>query len=87
MPKLGSGGTNFGTHIEGDLGHENHTKDFPGGPLVKNPPATVGDTASVLSPGRFPHTAERLSLQCTTTQAQAPRTRALQARVALAPYN
>ena len=86
MPKLGRGGTNFGTHIEGDLGHENHTKDFPGGPLVKNPPADVGDTTSVPSPGRFPHTAEHLSLRC-TTQAQDPRTRALQARVALAPHS
>ena len=26
--------------------------DFPGGPLVKNPPANSGDTGSILGPGR-----------------------------------
>ena len=30
--------------------------DFPGGPLVKNPPAHAGDIGSVLAPGtRIPH--------------------------------
>ena len=27
--------------------------DFPGGPVVKNPPANAGDTGSRLGPGRF----------------------------------
>ena len=27
--------------------------DFPGGPVVKNPPANAGDTGSVAGPGRF----------------------------------
>ena len=27
--------------------------DFPGGPVVKNPPANAGDTGLVPSPGRF----------------------------------
>ena len=28
---------------------------FPGGPVVKNLPADVGDTGSIPSSGRFPH--------------------------------
>ena len=27
--------------------------DFPGGPVVKNPPVNVGDTGSIPGPGRF----------------------------------
>ena len=27
--------------------------DFPGGPVVNNPPASGGDTGSVPGPGRF----------------------------------
>ena len=30
-----------------------HTWDFPGGPMVKNPPANAGDTGSVPDQGRF----------------------------------
>ena len=26
--------------------------DFPGGPVVKNPPADAGDTGSIADPGR-----------------------------------
>ena len=26
--------------------------DFPGGPVVKNPPANAGDTGSITGPGR-----------------------------------
>ena len=29
------------------------TKDFPGGTVVKNPPANAGDTGSSPGPGRF----------------------------------
>ena len=30
--------------------------DFPGGPEVKNPPASVGDRGSILGPGtKIPH--------------------------------
>ena len=39
---------------------------FPGGTVVKNPPASAGDTGSSPSLGRFPHAAEQLS-PCTTT--------------------
>ena len=28
-------------------------QDFPGGPVAKNLPAIVGDTGSILGPGRF----------------------------------
>ena len=27
--------------------------DFPGGPVVKNPPANAGDTGLIPGPGRF----------------------------------
>ena len=35
--------------------------DFPGGSVVKNPPANAGDTDSIPDPGRYPHTSEQLS--------------------------
>ena len=35
--------------------------DFPGGPVVKNLPANVGDTGSIPGPGRFPNVEEKLS--------------------------
>ena len=30
-----------------------HTRDFPGGPVDKNPPASVGDMGLIPGPGRF----------------------------------
>ena len=30
-----------------------NNKDFPGGPVVKNPSADAGDTGSILGLGRF----------------------------------
>ena len=50
--------------------------DFPGGAVVKNPPANAGDTGS--SPGLIPHAAEQLSLCTTTTEACKPRAHAPQ---------
>ena len=41
---------------------------FPGGRVVKNPPANAGDTGSSPGPGRFPHAAEQLSPCATTTE-------------------
>ena len=29
-----------------------HMRDFPGGAVVKNPPANAGDTGSIPGPGR-----------------------------------
>ena len=44
--------------------------DFPGGPVVKNPPSCAGDAGSI--PGRgtkIPHAAGQLSLCTATTEA------------------
>ena len=49
--------------MTGDLG------DFPGGPVVKNPPFNAVDADSI--PGRgtkIPHAAGQLSLRATTTE-------------------
>ena len=43
--------------------------DFPGGPVVKNPPSNVGDAGSI--PGRgtkIPHASGQLSPHATTTE-------------------
>ena len=32
---------------------EARVRDFPGGAVVKNPPASAGDTGSIPGPGRF----------------------------------
>ena len=45
------------------------TWDFPGGPVVKNPPSNAGDTGSI--PGRgtkIPHAAGQLSPHATTRE-------------------
>ena len=40
-----------------------HSGDFPGGPVVKNPPSNEGDVGSIPGWGtKIPHTAEQLSL-------------------------
>ena len=53
--------------------------DFPGGAVVKNPPANAGDVGSIPGPGtEIPHAVEQLSLHTTTTEAWAPRGHALQ---------
>ena len=42
-------------------------RDFPGGPVVKNPPTKAGDIGSTPGSGtQISHTAEQLSLQTTT---------------------
>ena len=41
---------------------------FPGGAVVKNPPANAGDMGSSPGPGKIPHAAEQLSLCATTTE-------------------
>ena len=44
------------------------SQDFPGGPVVKNPPCNTGDMG--LTPGqgtKIPHAKEQLSL-CTSTE-------------------
>ena len=45
-----------------------HPRDFPGGPVVKNPPSNAGDSGSIPGPGtKIPHAAGQLSLHGTTT--------------------
>ena len=61
------------------------TWDFPGGAVVKNPPAKAGDTGSSPGLGRshMPRSSEArepqlLNPRATTTEAHAPRARAPQ---------
>ena len=35
-----------------ELSQDHTARDFPGGPVVKNPPASTGDTGSIPGPGR-----------------------------------
>ena len=63
---------------------------FPGGTVVKNPPANAGDTGSIPGPGRShmppqllnlrsrAHEPQLLSPHATTTEARTPRARAPQ---------
>ena len=48
-----------------------------GGSVIKNPPASSGDTGSVPAPGRS-HITRQLSRCAATTEAHEPRVRALQ---------
>ena len=45
--------------------HFKKEKDFPGGPVVKNPPCNAEDTDSIPGQGtKIPHSTEQLSLYC-----------------------
>ena len=44
-------------------------RGFPGGPVVKNPPANTGDTGSMPGSGKIPHASEQRS-PCATTPEQ-----------------
>ena len=47
------------------MGH----RDFPGGPVVKNPPYNAGDAGSIPGQGtKIPHAAGQLSRLATTTE-------------------
>ena len=44
-------------------------KDFPGGPVVKNPPSKAGDTGSIPDRGtKIPHAVGQLSPRAMTTE-------------------
>ena len=44
-------------------------RDFPGGPVVKNPPSNAGDAGSIPGWGaKIPHAAGQLSPRATTTE-------------------
>ena len=48
---------------------KNYSWDFPGGPVVKNPPCNAGDMGSIPGQGtKIPHAAGQLSLCATTTE-------------------
>ena len=51
-----------------ELGKENRCiKDFPSGPVLKNPPWSAGDTGSIPGWGtKIPHAVEKLSPLMTT---------------------
>ena len=36
-----------------EMNQNNNKMDFPGGPVVKNPPGNARDTGSMLAPARF----------------------------------
>ena len=62
-----------------------YSRDFPGGTVVKNPPANAGDTGSSPGPGRshMPRSnsgrvPQLLSPRATTTEAHMPRAHAPQ---------
>ena len=44
-------------------------RDFPGGPVVKNPPSSAGDVGSIPGQGtKIPHAAGQLSPRIATTE-------------------
>ena len=46
-------------------------RDYPGGPVVKNPPCNAGDLGSVPGWGtKIPHAAEQLSLHIATRESR-----------------
>ena len=48
---------------------ENHERDFPGGPVAKNPPYNAGDAGSVPGQGtKIPHAMGQLSPHAATTE-------------------
>ena len=40
------------TVIQSEVSQKEKNRDFPGGTVVKNPPANAGDTGSIPGPGR-----------------------------------
>ena len=54
---------------QGFVDHIKNFGDFPGGPVVKNPPSNAGDVGSI--PGRgtkIPHATRQLSPHATTRE-------------------
>ena len=49
--------------------HENRSRDFPGGPVVKNLLSNAGDTGSTPGQGtKIPHAMGKLSLNAANTE-------------------
>ena len=52
---------------------KSQSRDFPGGPMVKNSPCSAGDAALIAGPGtKIPHATEQLSQHTTTTETHWP---------------
>ena len=75
----------YWNHISPDEKQVRNVLDFPGGTVVKNPPANAGDTGSSPGPGisHMPRSnkaraPQLLSLCATTTEAHVPRAQAPQ---------
>ena len=48
---------------------DHHFRDYPGGPVVKNPPSSAGDMGSIPGQGtKIPHVEEQLSPEATTRE-------------------
>ena len=58
----------FSTPIAKAYHDINSVVDFPGGPVVKNPPSNAEDMGSVPHPGRFPHATGQLSWCAASTE-------------------
>ena len=69
FPTLGSKFL-FSSNKFGDLWDQKATvRDFPGGPVVKNPPYNAGDAGSIPGQGtKIPHAAGQLSPRATTAE-------------------
>ena len=51
------------------LDNKNSSGDFPGGPVVKNPPSNAGDVGSIPCRGtKIPHAMGQLIPRTTTTE-------------------
>ena len=56
------------------LTQEREFRDFPGGPVIQNPPCNAGDMNSIPGQGtRIPHTARQLSPCARTTESSPSR--------------
>ena len=56
--------------------------DFPGGPVVKNPPCNAGDSGLILGQGtKIPHTVKQLYPHATATEARELRSSCAATRV------
>ena len=56
----------LGMYFKSARAKTKQNRNFPGGPVVKNPPGNIGDTGSIW-PGKLPHATEQLSPCARTT--------------------
>ena len=64
---------NFWFPLQLGKGHKREAKDFPAGPVVKNPPPNAGDAGPIPGQGtKIPHTTEPPILATTATEPARP---------------